>query len=149
EQKEGPEPLAVAVELPPGEQDGGVPVVDDRGRLVACLSEREEPQQLVRYAADVSEGRAFVDAARPWYEPRTAEDHRRRAALYARSRRLDRALADLDAALRQEPRHAPTWCERGRVRLMRADASKAAEDCDEALRLDGRLAAAHALRAEV
>src|SRR5262249_27246172 len=118
-QKDIPEPLALALELPPGEEDAGGPVVDARGGLVGCLCEREDPQQLVRYAADVSEVRAFVEEAKPWYEPRTAAEHRRRAALYARSRRSERALADLDAALRQGPRDAPTWCERARARLLR------------------------------
>lgn len=148
-QEDGREPLALLLELPPAEDDSGSAVVDDRGQVVGCLSDRESPQQLVRYGAEVSEIRAFLEAAKPWHEPRTATEIRARATLYTRSRRLNRAIADLDVALRLEPQNAAIYHERARVRWMMGDGVKAQEDCGEALRLDDRLSAAHALRAEI
>ncbi|MFN4259818.1 MAG: serine protease [Gemmataceae bacterium] len=60
--KEKPDPLVVLAQLPLHSRDGGAPVLNDGGQLVALTSGRDAPQQLASYCLAVSEVRAFLRA---------------------------------------------------------------------------------------
>jgi tetratricopeptide (TPR) repeat protein len=145
--KDGPEVVALVAQLPLSDGDGGGPIVDDGGRLVGVASGKDAPQQLVSYALDVGEVRAFVAATKATWSPATADEFARRAALFARLRVWDRATADCTVALRLNPKDAAALAGRGRARLMRGDAAGAVIDCDAALALDPRLVTAYCHRA--
>jgi tetratricopeptide (TPR) repeat protein len=141
------EALAVTLELPPRAEDSGGPVVNDRGEVVGTLCDKEGPQQQVSYAVAASEMRAFLAEMRPWWDPRTAADHRRRGALFTHTRHHEQALADYTRALQLDPDHATTYSDRARVYLRKGEADKALADCDRALQRDTKLAPAYCHRA--
>jgi tetratricopeptide (TPR) repeat protein len=134
--EDDPAATAVILELPPRAEDSGGPVVNDRGEVVGTLCEKEGPQQLASYAVAASEMRAFLAETRSWGDPRTAADHRRRGALFTRTRRHEQALADYTRAIRLEPGDAATYSDRAWVYLRCGEADRALADCDRALQLD-------------
>jgi tetratricopeptide (TPR) repeat protein len=141
------EAAAVILELPPRAEDSGGPVVNDRGEVVGTLCAKEAPQQLVSYAVAASEMRAFLAETRSWWDPSTAADHRRRGALFTRSRRHEQALADYTRAVQLDPAHAATYSDRAWVYLRCGLAEKALADCDRALQLNAGLVSAYCHRA--
>jgi tetratricopeptide (TPR) repeat protein len=72
-----------------------------------------------------------------------------RAIGYLNKAEHDRALSDLDEALRIIPRHAPAFVERGIVYNAKGEHDRALSDLDEALRIDPRSAFAYVTRAGV
>jgi tetratricopeptide (TPR) repeat protein len=141
------EAAAILLELPPRAEDSGGPVVNDRGEVLGILSDKEGPQQLVSYAVAGSEVRAVLNETRRWWDPRTAADHRRRGALFTRTRNHEQALADYIRAIELEPDHAETYSARARVYLRMDKVEKALADCERALQLDARLVSAYCQRA--
>jgi tetratricopeptide (TPR) repeat protein/S1-C subfamily serine protease len=141
-----PAPAVLVAQLPPHGEDGGAPVIDDDGQVVGMTCDREAAEQMASCGPDVSEIRAFVAEARPLWEPRTAADYRRRAALYVRTRRFRHALADCTAALRLDPQAAALYGERAEVYRLQGDLKRAISDCEQALRLDPKLAVAYCSR---
>ena len=49
---------------------------------------------------------------------------------------IDKALADLDEAIRIDPRYADAYAGRGGLRIKNKEHEKALADCNEAIRLD-------------
>src|SRR5262245_6181879 len=74
-----PRCLAAMLQLPHQGGAAGGPVVDARGELIGILAAREGARQELAYAAAPGELRAFLDEARPWWAPRTAEEWHHRA----------------------------------------------------------------------
>jgi tetratricopeptide (TPR) repeat protein len=144
-----PEPRVLLAQLPLGGGDGGGPVVDDAGKLVALASGKEGPQQLLSYCLDVSEIKAFAAETRPRWAPQTGATYRQRAEHYVRTRQYERALADYAEALRLDPRDASLFSDRAVVYSRKGETERALADCEQALRLDLRLAAAYCRRAAV
>ncbi len=56
--------------------------------------------------------------------------------VYTNQRRLDRALADYDQAIKLKPDYAQAWSDRGATYYLGGDNEKAISDLTEALRLD-------------
>ncbi len=146
---EGPEARAVLLQLPGGAAEGGSAVVNDAGDVVAVLTGREAPQQLLSYGAAVSEVRAFLTENRPRWSPDDAGALRQRAVLYVRTRQYDRAAADLDRAVKLRPEEPGLFAERARVRRLRGDLDGALADCEEARKKDGKWIPALVERAAV
>jgi tetratricopeptide (TPR) repeat protein len=144
---DGPLSLAVLLQLPGGAGEGGGPVVNDAAEVIALLSGREGPQQMLGYGTAASEVKAFLTESRPKWSPRDAASYRARAALYARTRQYRRAEADLDEVITLSPEDAELSAARARVRRLRRDLGGALRDCEEALRKDAKSAAAHAEKA--
>ena len=69
-----------------------------------------------------------------------------RAAALLRVHRLDEALADLDIALKLDPRSAHAYTNRGSVRLRMAEAAAALPDFDRAIALGSAFAEPHSER---
>jgi Tfp pilus assembly protein PilF len=142
-----PAPAVLVAQLPPHGHDGGAPLIDDDGRVVGMTCDREAAEQMASFGPDAGEIRAFLAEARPLWGPRAAAaDFRWRAALYVRTRRLERALADSTAAIRLDPQAAALYAERAEVYRLQGDPERAVADCDQALLLDPRLAAAYCRR---
>jgi S1-C subfamily serine protease len=144
---DAPDPRVVVAQLPINDGDGGGPVLNERGQLVAVASGREGAQQLISYCIDITEVRAFVTETRPKWDPRSAMAYYQRGSYYLKSRRFDRALADFDEAIRLDDKLAVSYCDRAVVHVIRGEQDRAIADCDLALQLDPKLAAAHCHRA--
>jgi S1-C subfamily serine protease/Tfp pilus assembly protein PilF len=137
----------IVAQLPLSDGDRGAPVLDHRGQVVGLLTGKDAPQQLVSYALDASEVKAFLAASKGMWAPHDAPQFARRAALYARLRLWDRAVADLDEVLRKRPDDAAALSERAWALLQKGDAARAIAGCDAAIRIAPRQARAHAYRA--
>jgi S1-C subfamily serine protease/Tfp pilus assembly protein PilF len=145
----GPDPAVVLLQASLGEGDGGGPVFNDNGELVGIVSGKSAPQQQISYALAVREVRDFLAESRPRWTPSTAAQLIERGILFRKARQYERALLDLNEAVRLESRNAAAHEERARVLHLLGSDERALADCDRALRLDPKLASAHATRAEV
>ncbi len=146
---DGPESAVVLVQAVLGEGEGGGPLLSDDGALLGILSGKSAPQQQISYALALAEVQVFLAETRPQSRPADAPEYLRRAALFVKARDCARALADLDEAVRLDPRLAAAHAERGRVLHLQGADDRALAACDEAVRLNARLPAARAARAEI
>jgi tetratricopeptide (TPR) repeat protein len=144
---DGPDPAVLVVQAPLTAGDGGGPVFDDEGDLVGVMTGKTGPQQQTAYCLTADEVRDFLAECRARWVPADAAGLCARAAVFVKARACDRAAADLDAALRLDPRYAPAWAERGRVAYLRGDDAGALRACGRAVELDAKSAAAHTWRA--
>jgi tetratricopeptide (TPR) repeat protein len=139
-------PLAARVvetQLPLNPGDSGGPVVNDRGELVAVTHGGAAGADLINWAIDVSEVRAFVATVLRLQDPRTAADFNERAVRLHNRGRYDRAIADYTEAIRLDPKFARAYVNRAIAYNAKGDRDTAIADSDEALRLDPRSAAAY------
>ena len=72
-------------------------------------------------------------------KPRGYRVYFNRANVWAEKREFDRAIADYDRTISDDPLFAPAYLERGKLRAALGRSVEAAADFDEALRLDPRL----------
>jgi S1-C subfamily serine protease/Tfp pilus assembly protein PilF len=89
---DGYDPLCVLVQAPLIDGEGGGPVADDAGRLVAVLSGKVGPQQQVAFAVAATEIAAFLAGDRP-----DTGEKQLHAGLFDQARRT------FDAALAKNP----------------------------------------------
>jgi tetratricopeptide (TPR) repeat protein len=139
-------PLAARVvetQLPLNPGDSGGPVVNDRGELVAVTHARANGADLINWAIDVSEVRAFVATVLRLRDPKTAGDFNERAVRLHNRGRYDRAIADYTEAIRLDPKFTRVYVNRATAYNAKGDRDTALADSDEALRLDPRSAAAY------
>lgn len=146
---DGPDPRVLLVQAPLPEGEGGGPVLNERGTVVAILSGKSSPQQQICYCLTAAEIQSFVNESRRRWQPRTEADHRERGEQFTKARQYRRAIASFDVALQVDPRSARALAGRGRAWLLAGDGGRALADCDAALVLDGNLAAGYCNRAEV
>jgi tetratricopeptide (TPR) repeat protein len=144
---DGPDPAVLVVQAPLSEGEGGGPVLDGRGRLVAVVSGKAGPQQQISYCLDAEEVRAFLTEHRAQTRPQTAAELLERGRLFTQARLFERAILDFTEALKLDPACARACSERGGAHLLQGDAAAAVRDCTRALELDPKLAAAHVHRA--
>jgi len=74
--------------------------------------------------------------------PDLASPFRNRGIAYAAKAQYDRAIEDLDQAIRLDPKDAPAFNDRGNAYKAKAQDDRAIEDYDQAIRLDPTLARA-------
>jgi tetratricopeptide (TPR) repeat protein len=107
-----------------------------------CAGQAVSPEQRATSCTEVIEDLSEIDERR-------AVAYSNRGNVFTDQRDLDRAFADLDAAIRLAPGYAPAYNNRGRVHGFREDFSRAIADYDEAIRLDPQLALAYSNRGYV
>src|SRR5262249_30545025 len=117
-------------------RDSGGPVVNDKGEVVAVTSAHREGGNLLSYAIDVSEVKAFLEEARKYYHPASADAFRKRGQHYYERGRNNAAAEDFTAALRLEPKDAVTFRSRGDAYRGASAYTKAIADYVQALRLN-------------
>jgi tetratricopeptide (TPR) repeat protein len=144
-----PDPAVVLVQASLSEGDAGGLLLNDNGELVGVISGKSAPQQQVSYALALSEVKAFLAEKRPHWTPSTAPQFVERGVLFRKGRQYERALRDLNEAIRLDRRLAPAYGERAWVHHFLENDDRALADCDRALELDSKLVSAYCTRAEV
>src|SRR5205823_1558143 len=104
---DGPDPAVLLVQAPLPEGEGGGPVLNDQGEVVAVLSGKSSPQQQVCYCLTGQEISDFLSETRKRWDPRTEAAHRDRGEQFIKGRQYGRAVAEFNAALQLDPRSAP------------------------------------------
>jgi tetratricopeptide (TPR) repeat protein len=115
----------VLTEAPTNHGDSGGPVVNDAGELVGVTQGCKPNVSLQNFAIDVSEVRAFLNASAWMGNVTTAKEYARRARHYfadptleslpPRNHRFEAALADVNAAIRLDPKNPDYYIERARI----------------------------------
>ncbi len=82
------------------------------------------------------------------WDPSSAS-YSERSRVYTEMKEYDKAIADLDAAVRLAPDNALAFARRGRVYAMKKDFDRAFTDCDHAVNLNPKLDRAYVNRALV
>lgn len=147
--EEGEEPAVLLLQAVLGPGEGGGPVLDAAGNLVGIISGKSAPQQQISYALALSEVQAFLTEQRSLARPRDALAYVQRSGVFVRARRYDRALADLDEAVKLAPRDAMVLTARAFVLHQTGDDRRALAACAEALRHDPKLPAGWCTQAEI
>ena len=136
---------------------------DDRpipaGQGVNLKVERVDGPRVLVVLLDHSRGWIGIDQVLPrdqamaWFDraiernPKDVDALRMRGRLCNDRKEYDRALADLDQAIRLCADRAPAYADRGRVLLYGKDqADRALADCDKAIQLDPKLAPGYGQR---
>jgi S1-C subfamily serine protease/Tfp pilus assembly protein PilF len=145
----GAHPGILVVQAPLLESEGGGPVFDGRGDLVALTSGRVGPQQQLAYALLAEEVRGFLAESRPQREPRSAAEFVRRAWIHVKARQLERARRDAERAIALDAGYAPAWGVRGWVEHLDGGRAFSLADLDRAVRLDAAWAEGWARRSLV
>jgi S1-C subfamily serine protease/Flp pilus assembly protein TadD len=146
---EGANPGVLVVQAPLQEGEGGGPVFDGKGELVALTSGKVGPQQQLAYALVAEEVRAFLAESRPRGEPRSAAEFVQRAWIHVQARQFDRARQDADRAIALDAGYAPAWGVRGWVEHLDGGDASSLADLDRAVRLDAGWAEGWARRSLV
>ena len=137
DRKEDGAAAVLVLQGPGGANDSGGPIVDGKGRLVAIAGGKDGPEQQANYALDVSEIRGFLDANRPRWDPKTADDFQRRGHRRMRIRQDAGALKDFEKALQLAPNHRDAFIDLTDLHIRRGDFDKAAATIELAIkRLD-------------
>jgi tetratricopeptide (TPR) repeat protein len=137
---DGPARTARVIEMqsPINPGDSGGPVVNDAGEIVGVVSGKKPDATLMSWCIAAAELRNYVAEMRPLIEPKTA------AAFHLRgARTLDRGLAiraveDLSAALRLDPKSANILVDRAMAYRARKDYDLALDDITEAMAINSR-----------
>jgi tetratricopeptide (TPR) repeat protein len=115
--------------------DSGGPVVNDRGEVVAVTTAFREGGNLLSYAIDVTEVKAFLEEAFKYYHPDSALAFRKRGQHYYDNKRFSAAAADFTSALRLE-KDAATYRSRGDAYRNGSAYEQAIADYVQVLRLN-------------
>jgi tetratricopeptide (TPR) repeat protein len=136
----------VETQSPINPGDSGGPVVNDAGEVVAVVSGRQPDAALVSWCISVEEVKRYVEETRLLVEPKTA------AAFHLRGQRTlnrgqpMRAIEDLSAAHRLDPKSADILADRALAYRVRKDYDLALDDLAEAFKLNPRHPGAHNVR---
>ena len=102
----------------------------------SCVAEATAPDARVTACSAVIDGKTETGK-------RLAAAYCNRGHGLTEQRELDRALADLDEAVRLDPAYPCAYSNRGRVYAFKRDLDRAIKDYDEAIRLDPAFALAY------
>lgn len=127
--------VTIATTSPINPGDSGGPAVNKYGELVGVNAAHREGNQLMSACIDVSEVKALVGEVRQLVEPRTVEDHVRRAAHYARRGRYELAIADCNQALGRDQQCAGAFALRALAQAALGNAEPALADLNQAIAL--------------
>lgn len=127
--------VTIATTSPINPGDSGGPAVNKYGELVGVNAAHREGNQLMSACIDVSEVKALVNEVRQLAEPRTVEDHVRRAAHYAKRGRYELTIADCNQAISREPRCAGAFALRALAQAALGNAEPAMTDLNQAIAL--------------
>ena len=95
----------------------------------ACVGTTSTPDDRIAGCSSVIDARAETGG-------RLAGAYCIRGEAFTEKRDFDRALADLDEAMRIDPDYACAWTNRGRVYALKGDPDRAIADYDQAIRID-------------
>jgi len=144
---DGPDPNVLIVQAPLADAEGGGPVFNDHGDLVAVVSGKTGPQQQVAFCLSAGEVRGFLDENRLRWQPESAAALVQRGDVFLEARQYVRATADFNAALHLDVNFAPALCERGRAAYLLYDDDAAVRDCSAAIAADPKWSIAYCWRA--
>jgi tetratricopeptide (TPR) repeat protein len=128
-------------QMPLNQGNSGGPILNDQGEVVAVFEGLmiEPGVQLVNMCIDLSEVRAFLEAAEPLIDPQSVADWNRRGDLHYEAGRYELAFADYTSALERDPKNAEATSNRGWVYYQQGDAETALAEFNAALQLDPAL----------
>jgi S1-C subfamily serine protease/regulator of sirC expression with transglutaminase-like and TPR domain len=132
--KEDGQAGVLVLQGPGSANDGGGPIVDAKGRLVAVAGGKDGPEQQVNYAIELAEIRGFLEANRAKWDPKTADEFHGRGQRRMRIRQNDAALADFQEALRLVPTHTGALTDLPDLYRRRNESAKAWTAMQTALR---------------
>jgi S1-C subfamily serine protease len=135
----------VETQSPINPGDSGGPVVNDAGEVVGVVSGRKADASLITWCIAAAEVRGYLADALPLVEPATAAAFRRRGVRARDRGQLTRAVDDLTAAHRLDPKSADVRVDRAAAYRARKDYSLALGDVAAALALDPKHAGALAV----
>lgn len=136
----------VETQSPINAGDSGGPVVNNAGELVAVVSGRQAEAALLSWCISVEEVKAYLQETRPLVEPKTALVFHRRGQRTLQRGAPVRAIEDLSAAHRLDPKSADILTDRAMAYRVRKDYDLALDDLAEAFKLDPRHPGAHNVR---
>ncbi|MCE9534132.1 MAG: trypsin-like peptidase domain-containing protein [Planctomycetes bacterium] len=101
-ENEATKPRTLLLQIPHQAGSSGGPVVNDKGDVVGMLAAREGAQQQLGYAIASAELSAFLEAARPLFDPKTAKEHQLRGRYLMAHGRTETGLVQLAKAVSLE-----------------------------------------------
>jgi tetratricopeptide (TPR) repeat protein len=145
--EDGPlhEARVVETQSPINSGDSGGPLVNDAGELVGVVSGRKPDATLIGWCIAASEVKGYLAETLPLVEPKTAAALHRRGARSLDRGQLGRAVDDLTAAHRLDPKSADIRVDRARLYRARKDYNLALGELAAAMALDPRHAKAYAV----
>ena len=135
----------VETQTPINPGDSGGPVVNDAGEVVGVVSGRKADATLITWCIAAGEVRGYLADALPLVDPTTAAAFHRRGVRARDRGQLARAVDDLTAAHRLDPRSADIRVDRAAAYRARKDYNLALGDLAAALAIDPRHARAYAV----
>lgn len=146
--QDGPARAARVVEMqsPINPGDSGGPVVNDAGDLVGVVSGKKVEAALMSWCIAAADVKGYLEETRPLVEPKTVAAFRKRGQRTLGRGLTARAIEDLTAAHRLEPKSADILADRALAYRMRKDYDLALDDIAEALKLDPQHPGAHNVR---
>ncbi len=119
---------------PTNSGDSGGPVVNDQGEIVAIHHASLNDARLVTHMVDVSELKAYLEQARPWLHPATAEDFNSRGLRYYEHDRYEAAIKDFSEAARLDSTMSDAINNRAWSFLDKGDHATALADFEAAIK---------------
>jgi len=145
---EGPARVARILEMqsPINNGDSGGPVVNDAGEVVGVVSGKKPEAVLMSWCIAGAEVRAYLEEARPLVQPRSAAAFQRRGVRALERGQAIRAVEDLSAAHRMDPKSADILVSRAMAHRARKDYDLAFDDVAGALQLNPQHGGAYNVR---
>ena len=137
---DGPARVARVIEMqsPINPGHSGGPVVNDSGELVGVVSGKRTEAALMSWCIAGAEVKAYLAFVEALIEPKTAVAFHRRGVRTLERGLATRAVEDLSAAYRLNPKSADILADRAMAYRERRDYDLAFDDIAEALRLNPR-----------
>jgi Tfp pilus assembly protein PilF len=126
--------------------DSGGPVVNDAGELVGVVSGKKPDAALMSWCIAAADAKGYLAETLPLVEPNTVAAFRRRGLRTLDRGQAPRAIEDLSAAHRLDPKSADILADRAMAYRARKDYDLAGDDIEEALKLNPRHPGAHNVR---
>jgi Flp pilus assembly protein TadD len=126
--------------------DSGGPVVNDAGEVVGVVSGKKPDAILMSWCISGAEARGYLEEALPLVEPATAAAFHRRGFRALERGQAIRAVEDLSAARRLNPKSADILVHRAMAHRARKDFDLAFDDVAAALQLDSQHEGAYNVR---
>jgi tetratricopeptide (TPR) repeat protein len=145
---DGPARVARVIEMqsPINPGDSGGPVVNDAGEVVGVVSGRKTDAALMSWCIAGAEVQSYMAEVRTLVNPKTAAAFRLRGTRALERGQAIRAVEDLSAAHRLDPKSADILADRAMAQRTRKDYDLALDDVAEALRINPQHAMAYNVR---